>query len=133
MNISTTPTAAVVATGLAGVAVFQMALAFGAPLGRAAWGGIHTELPTRLRFSSAASAVFLSAGALIVLGRGGYWSASGLDPLFTWGSWAMALLLALSSLANFASASRWERFLMGPIALALSLLCVLVALGPAAT
>lgn len=77
MNISTAHTAAVVATGLAGIAVFQMTLAFGAPLGRAAWGGTQTELPTRLRFGSAASAVFLSAGALIVLGRGGYWSAGG--------------------------------------------------------
>lgn len=37
MNTSITPTAAVVATGLAGIAVFQMALAFGAPLGQAAW------------------------------------------------------------------------------------------------
>ena len=132
MNTSTAPTAAVVATGLAGIAVFQMALAFGAPLGRAAWGGIHTELPTRLRYGSAASAVFLSVGALIMLGRGGYWSAGGLDALFRWGGWAMALLLGLSSLANFASVSRWERFLMGPIALLLSLLCVLVALGHAA-
>jgi len=75
MNISTVHTSAVAAAGLTGIAVFQMALAFGAPLGRAAWGGTQTELPTRLRFSSAASAVFLSVGALIVLGRGGYWSA----------------------------------------------------------
>ena len=85
-----------------------------------------------MRFGSAASAVFLSAGALIVLGRGGYWSVGGIDALFRWGSWAMALMLGLSSLANFASVSRWERFLMGPIALVLSLLCVLVALGPRA-
>ena len=81
MNISTAHTAAVVATGLAGIAVFQMALAFGAPLGRAAWGGTQAELPTRLRFGSAASAVFLSVGALIVLGRSGYWSAGGIDAL----------------------------------------------------
>ena len=60
MNTSITPTAAVVATGLAGIAVFQIALAIGAPLGQAAWGGAQTEAPTRLRFGSAASAVFLT-------------------------------------------------------------------------
>lgn len=47
MNLSTTPIAAVVATGLAGVAVFQVALALGTPWGRVAWGGMQAELPTR--------------------------------------------------------------------------------------
>jgi hypothetical protein len=39
-------------------------------------------------------------------------------------------LLALSALANFASKSRWEKAILGPLALLLSLLCLVVALGP---
>lgn len=35
--------AVVAATGFAAIAVFQVALAAGAPLGRAAWGGTHPE------------------------------------------------------------------------------------------
>jgi uncharacterized membrane protein YhhN len=37
--------------------------------------------------------------------------------------------IALSALGNFASSSGWERFLMGPVALLLALLCFIVALG----
>ena len=39
-------------------------------------------------------------------------------------------MLAFSALGNFASPSRWERFLLGPVALAVSLLCLIVALAP---
>jgi hypothetical protein len=131
MIMSTTGIAAVAAAGLAGVAAFQVALALGAPLGHAAWGGVHTRLPGSLRVGSAVSAVFLSVAAVVVLRRGGYWSGSGLASVYWWGTWALVVLLALSSLANFVSPSRWERILMAPIAALLSLLCLLLALGPA--
>ncbi len=36
-------------------------------------------------------------------------------------------VLALSALANLASSSSWERFLNGPIALLVALLCFIVA------
>jgi hypothetical protein len=39
-------------------------------------------------------------------------------------------LLAFSALGNFASAGRWENFLLGPDALTVSLLCLIVALNP---
>ena len=43
--------------GLAVVAAFQVALAAGAPWGRAAWGGQHQgRLPARLRIASAVAA-----------------------------------------------------------------------------
>ncbi|WP_405140356.1 hypothetical protein OG589_25755 [Sphaerisporangium sp. NBC_01403] len=131
MSMSTARIAAVAATGLAGVAAFQIALALGAPLGRAAWGGTYTQLPVELRIGSAISAAFLFLAALVVLGRGGFWAGNGPSGLYRWGTWALVSLLGLSALANFASASRWENFLMGPIALALSILTLLVALGPA--
>lgn len=49
--------AAVAAAGFAGIAGFEVALALGAPLGRAAWGGTHVYLPTGLRIASGAAAL----------------------------------------------------------------------------
>jgi len=103
--------ATVVATGLTGLAALQLVLAPGEPPGKAGWSGVHTEQPTGLRIGSAVSAVFPSVGAQVVLGRGGYRPGSGLPMLYALGARVMALLLGLSSLANFASASRWEQFL----------------------
>ena len=59
------------AVGFLVIAIFQAALALGAPLGRAAWGGTRTHLPTGLRIASGAAAVFWLLAALIVLGRAG--------------------------------------------------------------
>jgi hypothetical protein len=117
------------ATGLAGTAAFQLLLALGVPWGRAAWGGGHDRLPTPLRVASALSAVVLAIAAFVILGRTGY--ESGPSALFRWGTWALVGLLAFSALGNFASRSRWEKLLLGPVALLMSLLCLIVALNPA--
>ena len=57
-----TQIAALVAVVLLGViVVFQAALALGAPLGYAAWGGAHPgALPPRLRTASAVTALVIS-------------------------------------------------------------------------
>jgi hypothetical protein len=118
------------AIGLVGVALFQLVLASGASAGRAAWGGSRASLSPALRIGSAIAAALLVAAALIVLGRVGYWTPHGWSGLFRWGTWALVPLLALSALANFASKSRWEKAILGPLALLLSMLCLAVALGP---
>jgi hypothetical protein len=58
----------VTAGGLAGVAAFEMALALGAPLGRAAWGGAHAHLSAGLRIASAGAAAVWLGAALAVFG-----------------------------------------------------------------
>jgi hypothetical protein len=116
------------ATGFVFVAGFQIALALGAPWGRGAWGGTHVVLPTRLRTASSVSAGILLLGALIILGRAGYWGAALPPAVLRWGTWALVGGMALSAFGNFASSSPRERFLMGPIALLLALLCLVVAL-----
>jgi hypothetical protein len=121
--------AAVAATGFILVAGFQVFLALGASWGRAAWGGTHDVLPPGLRIASAASAVVLIVAALVVLGRAGYWGATVPFGIFRWGAWVLVGAMTLSALGNFASSSDWERFLMGPVALLLALLCFIVALG----
>ena len=118
------------AIGLVGVALFQLVLASGAAWGRAAWGGSQTSLSPALRIGSALAAALLVAAALIILGRVGYWAPQGWSGLFQWGAWVLVPLLALSALANFASKSRWEKAILGPLALLLLMLCLAVALGP---
>jgi hypothetical protein len=115
-------------TGLVCIAAFQLLLALGAPWGRAAWGGAHDLLPAALRLASTLSAGVLLFAAFVVLGRADYWS--GPSAFYRWGTWALVGLLALSALGNFASASRWERFVLGPVALTVSLLSLIVALDP---
>src|SRR5215831_16502432 len=64
--------AAAAAAGFTGFALFELALALGAPVGRAAFGGTHTYLPAGLRVVSALAAVIWLLAALVFLRRGGY-------------------------------------------------------------
>ena len=53
-------------------AAFQAALALGAPLGSASWGGTYeAQLPMGLRIASGVAVGVFMLAALIVLGRGG--------------------------------------------------------------
>ena len=93
-------TAVLAAIGFGAIALFQVALALGAPLGRAAWGGGHAgTLPTGLRIASAVAIAI----------------------------WAFAMVLVLGALMNFASPSAWERFLWGPVGLVMSGLTLVLA------
>ena len=119
--------------GFVGLAAFQAALALGAPLGRASWGGAHEgKLPRGLRIASGVAVGFHALAALIVLGRGGYRVAPLPGGVLRWGTWALAGLLLAGAVPNFASSSKWERFGWGPVTLILAVLCLFVALrgGP---
>jgi hypothetical protein len=117
------------ASGFVGIALFQVTLAAGVPWGHAAWGGAHAELSTAQRIGSAVAVAVWTAAALIVLGRAGFWGAGsrGLATLFRWGTWFLAAVSVLAALLNFASHSRWENSIFGPLALLLAILCTLVA------
>ena len=121
------PRAARVATvGFAGLLVFEGALAAGARLGDAAWGGAHAQLTTAQRFGSAASVLFFAAAIVVVRRR----AAGRAERRYRWGTWGLAVIFALAALMNFASGSQWENSLMAPLALVLAALCVLVARTP---
>jgi hypothetical protein len=115
------------AFGFAGIAVFQLALAAGAPWGHAAWGGADAHLSTTQRSASAAAVVLYSVAALIVLGRAGILRARRNATVFRWGTWLLAVAMGIGAILNFASQSRWENFIFGPIALLLAILCTVVA------
>jgi drug/metabolite transporter (DMT)-like permease len=120
--------AVLAATAFAGVALFEVALAVGAPWGHAAWGGEHAELSGAQRIGSAVAVIVWVAAAVIVLGRAGLWARRPrLALVFRWGTWFLAALSVLAALVNFASQSRWENFIFGPLALLLAILCTLVA------
>jgi hypothetical protein len=115
------------AIGFVGIAIFQVALAAGAPFGHAAWGGANAHLSTAQRLGSAVAVAVWTAAALVVLGRAGLWATGELAPLFRWGTWFLAAVSAIAALMNFASQSRWENLIFGPTALALAVLCTVVA------
>ncbi|MEX0970718.1 MAG: hypothetical protein WD046_09780 [Paracoccaceae bacterium] len=98
----------VVGTGLLGLlAVFQLALAAGAPWGVAAWGGQNPgRLPRHLRIASLVNiAVFLLA----------IWALLGaLTP--GWLLWSLTAFFGLGILMNLISRSRVERLLWTPVA-----------------
>lgn len=119
--------AVIAASGFVGVAAFQVALALGAPLGLAAWGGHQPIIPAPLRVGSAVAAVVLITAAVVVLGRAGLWGARFPERVFRVGTWFLAGLMSLSTLADLVSPSPWERYLMGAISLTLAVLCAVVA------
>ena len=122
--------AAAAAFGFVVVASFQVALALGAPWGRAAWGGVHERLPTGLRIASGFAVVLWLAAALVVLARAGYeWSPIPVD-VARWATWALFGVLVLGTVMNLASRSRLERMIQAPAAGTLSILRLLVAIAP---
>lgn len=122
--------AVLAAAGYLVIATFQLALAAGAPFGRASWGGAYEgQLPRNLRVASGAAMVIWLLGALIVLDRAGLGPLELPDWVAFAGAWVFALLSAVGALVNFASSSPYERFGWGPLAAVLSLLTVFVALS----
>jgi len=123
--------AAIAATvGFAGVAVFQLLLAAGAPFGEAAWGGtVDGQLSTGLRVGSGISVVVYALAAALILRRAGFRVRWVSDAVARIGSWVLVVLLTFGALANFMSQSPWERFLLGPVTLVLAGLCLVVARG----
>lgn len=123
--------ARVAASLISGVALFQIALALGAPLGAAAWGGAEAVLSPARRVSSGVAALVLILSALIVSGRAGLLTRTpGWMRVFRVGVWVLVVQMALNTLANLASSSPWERYLMSVLTLALCILCVGVARSP---
>jgi hypothetical protein len=116
--------------GFAALGVFQLALALGAPLGHAAWGGDSAALTPAERVGSALSVALYAAAAAIVLARAGLTERPRSRRLSRWGPWFLAALFAFSALANFASQSHWENYLLGPSAALLAGLCVVIGRAP---
>jgi hypothetical protein len=117
--------AAVAVVVLAGLAVLQLMVASGRPLGRFVWGGQHDVLPRRWRVGSAVSVLVYAAIAVVLL-----WRATTTAPVpgaVTVAVWVLAGYFALGVALNGLSRSRSERLVMTPVCVALTACSVLVA------
>ncbi|QDW30885.1 hypothetical protein FFF93_014710 [Arthrobacter sp. KBS0702] len=114
---------------LAALALFQLLLIVGFPLGRFAWGGQNEVLPARFRAGSAVAVVVYAAFATVALDRAGLVSALPGDSIAIIAMWVVAAYLSLSVLPNLASKSRHEKRVMVPVSLVLAVLAFLIALG----
>lgn len=110
------------------LAVFQLALVFGAPLGRFAWGGQHRVLPTRLRIGSAVSILVYALIAVIAWDRVGAIDAFS-DTFAEIAMWVVFAYFALGIVMNAISRSKPERYTMVPVCLVLAVLSFLIAMG----
>ena len=119
---------------LAGVAVFQIALAAGAPLGDMAYGGrAETRngiLTAPYRIMSALAVLILGVAAWIVLARADVVSGGPMGAGFVeTGAWVVFGYLVLNTAANLASTSKNERLIMGPVTAIAAVLVLIAALG----
>ncbi|WP_210479934.1 hypothetical protein [Naasia sp. SYSU D00948] len=116
---------------LAALAVFQIALIAGAPLGHLAWGGQDRVLPRQKRIGSVVSIVLYAAFALLALERVGLLDLlpSAVDPVVRVLMWIVFAYLVLGIPLNLISRSKPERYVMTPVATVLAVLALLVALA----
>jgi hypothetical protein len=114
---------------LGALAVLQVLLALGAPLGHFAWGGQHRVLPTRLRVGSLFSVVVYAVVAVAVAARAGLVSLGVSDAAVRVVVWVAAAYFLLGIGLNAASRSRPERLVMTPLCAVLCGLTTVVALG----
>jgi hypothetical protein len=110
--------------------VFQLALALGAPWGRAAYGGAHPGvLPVPFRIASGVAVVVWSVVALAVVRRSGIplWSPVPVSwlPVVIW---IVVGLLALALVMNALTPSALERAIWVPFALLLLAATLTVAI-----
>ena len=114
---------------LLGLAVFQLALAAGAPLGHLAWGGQHRVLPTGLRIGSIVAIIIYAAIAGVALAKAGLIALPGGDGWLPAAAWVAVAYLATGIPLNAISRSRPERLTMTPLVTLLLVLALVVALG----
>jgi hypothetical protein len=123
-------TAAIIFTILmAGLAIFQLALVLGAPLGHFAWGGQNRVLPTGFRVGSGIAIGLYGVFSAVLLMRAGLvpaWPDAGwVSPL----TWAVVAYLGLGVVVNAISRSLPERLVMTPLVALLFALSLLIALA----
>ena len=119
---------------LVAVALFQAALTLGAPWGDMAYGGQAAiddgVLPARYRAMSAGAALILVFAAWIVVARAGAGPSGPLGEGFLkWATWVIVGFLVLNTMANLASRSSTERWVMGSTTTIAAVLCLIVALS----
>ena len=111
------------------LAVLQIALVFGAPLGRFAWGGADRVLPRAKRIGSVIAIVLYGVFAWVFLMKAGLVPMALPEIVVDVASWVIVAYFALGIPMNAISRSKPERYTMTPVVAVLTVLSVIVALG----
>ncbi len=110
------------------VMVLQLLLAAGILPITMAWGGRQTELTPALRFSSLIAIVILCYFAYVIARRSGILGSTPPSIVIKALSWLVTVYLFFNTVMNFLSHSVAERWLFGPLSLALVFLCGTISL-----
>jgi hypothetical protein len=111
-----------------GIAVFQVLLTLGYPLGEAAMGGKYKVLPKPLRVVSAGAAIILLFFGFVFLEHTNV-IRTGIDFLPTSILvWVWTVYMGVNTLGNLVSKSKKERVIMTPISSLVFILCLYVAI-----
>jgi hypothetical protein len=114
---------------LGALAVLQVLLVLGAPLGRFAWGGQHRVLPTPLRVGSVVSIAIYALLATVGLARADLVPLAVPAGVVRTATWVVVAYLLLGAGLNLASRSKPERAVMTPLTAVLCALYAVVALS----
>lgn len=110
------------------LALLHVAMVFGAPFGRMAWGGKHRVLPARLRVASGFAVLGCIASSIVMLSHVGLLSlVHGTWLVVT--SWAVCVYFAVGAVRNAVSKSKSERYTMSVVNLLLAVCALVVALS----
>ena len=111
------------------VIAFQFALVLGAPWGEYTMGGqLKGVLPPSRRAAAGVQALILILFALVALTRAGL-ILPGLFNFSRVAIWVIVAFFVLGSIMNWASKSKKERYLWGPVNVIMLALSVILALG----
>jgi uncharacterized membrane protein len=112
------------------VALFQLALVLGAPMGEYAFGGQNKgKLPTRLRISSAFSFVLLLAIAGHYFAQAGVFQQLAPGAINTVANWCLVGFFVVGLVMNAISRSKKERQMWVPVLLLSVVLSIIIAFG----
>lgn len=90
-------------------------------------GGAYSDVTPALRAYSAVVAILLVVGCLVVRARVGLWTPPVSDRIVRVAMWVLTAGLTFAALLNFGASTNVERFVIAPVALALSVLALVVA------
>ena len=118
----------IVAISFVSIAVFQVLLSLGYPLGEYAMGGNYKVLPKKLRIASAGNALILLFMGFVFLRHTNV--LTGVDFLSTnILVWVITIFLGINTITNLISRSRKERYVMTPLSGVTFILCLFIALS----
>lgn len=111
------------------LSLFQLALLFGTPLGKYAWGGSNKVLPVKFRIASVASIFLYILFAIFLLSKSGILITISNQQILDVCMWVFSIYFLIGSFMNAMSRSKPERNVMTPVAAILTLSFLYVTLS----